>query len=540
MDYVYHTTPYAHQKEAFEKVYGKEYFALFMEQGTGKTKTLIDIASNLYLEHKINAVLVFAPNRVHTQWAKEQLPLHSAIDYDVFIWENKRTKRDLYDLNTFILPAEEGEPLKWFFVNIEAMSSSSHLKVFQDYVKNNNCMVVVDEATRIKNPTASRTVNITQGLSELTKIRDTIISCKPYAKYRAILTGMMVTNSPFDVWSMYEFLKHNYFGRTFYSFKKHYGLTRSAQTAKEAIYSRNLSPRELASIRSLAANGMAQEVIARTYGITIPDVIYIKNNPDIKVPYRNLPELKELIKDTCYIVRKADCLDLPEQIYETIKVTLTDEQIRIYNEFIDDHYSEFNDASLFIDNKITLSLRLQQITSGFFPTIDGGAIITDKNPKIEAIIDQFDEIVDFPILIFSRFKNEVRQAYETIKARRPDLVVEMITGDISGKKNQDSIDRFKRNEIDVLVNITSMVSLGQNFQEFCHTSIYLSNDYSLETRIQSEDRTHRSGQKEKTLYLDVIAEGSVDERITKVLKSKEELLDYMYSESLLDFVGGKL
>ena len=44
------------------------------------------------------------------------------------------------------------------------------------------------------------------------------------------------------------------------------------------------------------------------------------------------------------------------------------------------------------------------------------------------------------------------------------------------------------------------------------TMIYYSNDFSYETRAQSEDRAHRIGQTRSVLYVDFVAEGTVDEK----------------------------
>jgi superfamily II DNA or RNA helicase len=157
------TKPYIHQLEAYNKLYGKEFSALFMEQGTGKTKVAIDIACNLFYDRKINAVLVIAPNGVQTQWANEQIPLHSSMPDDVLIWSNKKTKAYQARLRMF-LNRKDPCMLKWFCVNVDTFSSKNHLKVFQDYVKNNDCYVIVDESTRIKNPKANRTFNICYSL----------------------------------------------------------------------------------------------------------------------------------------------------------------------------------------------------------------------------------------------------------------------------------------------------------------------------------------------------------------------------------------
>ena len=42
--------------------------------------------------------------------------------------------------------------------------------------------------------------------------------------------------------------------------------------------------------------------------------------------------------------------------------------------------------------------------------------------------------------------------------------------------------------------------------------IYYANDFNLETRIQSEDRCHRIGQKNPVTYIDLIAEETIDEK----------------------------
>ena len=41
-EYKFKTKPYDHQLKALEKSWDKEYYGLFMEMGTGKSKVLID------------------------------------------------------------------------------------------------------------------------------------------------------------------------------------------------------------------------------------------------------------------------------------------------------------------------------------------------------------------------------------------------------------------------------------------------------------------------------------------------------------------
>ena len=55
------------------------------------------------------------------------------------------------------------------------------------------------------------------------------------------------------------------------------------------------------------------------------------------------------------------------------------------------------------------------------------------------------------------------------------------------------------------------------------TVVYYANSFDLEHRIQSEDRAHRLGQKNKVLYIDLISPNTIDEKIVKALRQKIDL-----------------
>lgn len=65
-----------HQVTALARMAGRTAYALFMEQGTGKTWTLLADAERLYAAGKIDALLVVAPKGVHNNWVKREIPAH--------------------------------------------------------------------------------------------------------------------------------------------------------------------------------------------------------------------------------------------------------------------------------------------------------------------------------------------------------------------------------------------------------------------------------------------------------------------------------
>jgi SNF2 family DNA or RNA helicase len=47
----------------------------------------------------------------------------------------------------------------------------------------------------------------------------------------------------------------------------------------------------------------------------------------------------------------------------------------------------------------------------------------------------------------------------------------------------------------------------------------------MEVRLQSEDRAHRIGQKDKVTYIDFVCPNTLDEKIIQVLNNKKRLAD---------------
>ena len=55
-------------------------------------------------------------------------------------------------------------------------------------------------------------------------------------------------------------------------------------------------------------------------------------------------------------------------------------------------------------------------------------------------------------------------------------------------------------------------------------------------RIQSEDRAHRIGQMNKVAYIDLVAKGTVDEKIIQSLKNKVNIAKEISGEELISWI----
>ena len=121
-DFKFKTKPYQHQYNVFMKSRDKESYALFMEQGTGKSKVILDNIAYLFRAGKIDSVIIAAPKGVYRNWINQEYEIHMPDDVQEFtdteLWSPLLTKKNLDRLSNFLSPSHR---LKFFVINIEAI-----------------------------------------------------------------------------------------------------------------------------------------------------------------------------------------------------------------------------------------------------------------------------------------------------------------------------------------------------------------------------------------------------------------------------------
>lgn len=538
------TKPYAHQVEALTKSEDKAFFGYFMDMGTGKTKVVIDRAADLWTKEKITALVVIAPNNVHARWVTEQLPLHCVVPYKPWIWRSIKINNKLYhnQLEAFI--SEPMAVLKIFAINVEAFQSDTIIPYIAKFVKTNNCFIVIDEATRIKNPLAKRS----KVIHKLNKYG-----------IRAILTGTPTAKSPFDLWSMFEFLKPGYFGCNYFMFKHRYGvMMRGVNPSTGARYEALIDEKTYAIASSKlnkikeARNGQLMPddyaEVAVICGISESNVRFIAQNP-IFTRFKRLEELREYIAKDVYTVKKENCLDLPPKIYEILEVDMTIEQAKIYKDLKKELWAEYNDKELNVVNKAALTTRLMQVAGGFFPYMSvethkgigysyevpvGKAIpIGTTNAKIEALLADMEEAGDVQIIVWAAFVAEIKAIIQALE--KAGWKTCAFYGGIDQSLRGKIIDDFIAGKYEVLVGNTATAGLGLNLQN-ATVHYFYSNTFKTEDRLQAEDRSHRIGMTGPVVYKDIVAKGTIDTSVAAVLREGKQLNDFFREASLKDLL----
>jgi len=476
-EHVFKTAPYAHQREAFERDRDREFHALLMEMGTGKSHVLINTIAWLFNKGAINAALLVVPKSITRTWSREQLPTHlpdTVTRRHVVVWTGTPNQAERTELQELFQP----DPLclKVLVMNVEALSLGTKHKPGKAYVfaeaflNAHRALMAVDESTTIKSPDANRSKNVVR-LGHL-------------ATYRRVLTGTPVTQSPLDIFTQFEFLGPNLLEcGNFYAFRNRY-----------------------AQLRRRVINGRSFDEV---------------------VGWQRLDELRGLVDRHGYRKLKSECLDLPAKVYQTRYVELGTEQARLYAELRDHAVAEL-DAARIVTAPLFLTrlLRLRQVLAGVVPA-DGEeeGYELEKNPRLEALLEVLEE-TDGKAIVWVSFVKPLLRIVKELSAKFGPGSAVPFYGDVPAKVRQEFVESFQspNDRPRFFVGQVRTGGLGLTLTA-ARTVVYFDHDWSLEARAQSEDRAHRIGQARSVTYVDLVAEGTVDETILEALRSKRDLAD---------------
>ena len=474
----------AHQIEALNRMTGRSTYALFMEQGTGKTWTLLADAERLYSAGKIDALFVIAPKGVHTNWVMREIPEHMDAPVIARAWRSGGGKKARAKLEELFKPREPGEPvpLRVLSMNIDAIMTKDGCEFARRFLLATKALFVIDESSRIKNPDAGRT-------KAIMRLRHLAVAAR-------IATGTPITNAPVDVFAQMEFLESGLLGTT-------------SHRAFVAEYAELMN----------ANHPMMKSMIQRNPRVAQAQIV--ARNPDGSPRWRNLDKLQKLLEPHSFRVLKRDCLDLPEKIYKQHPFEMTTEQSRAYEMLSEQLRVRLEDGEEAVVSALAALVKLQQITSGFVIPPGGGEpiYVGEKNPRLAALVELVEDL-NGQFIVWARFREELNHIAAAL--RKAGLRVAEYHGGVNAADREAAVDGFQRGEIDAFVGQPQSGGIGLTLTR-AETVIYYSNDFNLETRLQSEDRAHRIGTKHHVVYTDLVAQDTIDEGIARALQRKTDV-----------------
>ncbi len=241
------------------------------------------------------------------------------------------------------------------------------------------------------------------------------------------------------------------------------------------------------------------------------------------VGVRNEGELQSKLDSLSYRVKADDVLDLPPAVTQKRVCTLSPAERRVYKDLEKHLIAEINGGFITASNALTKILRLQQATQGYLQDEEGNVhqIGSSKAGLLKDVLLDIDS--HEPVVVFGRFHSDLDQIIGVCEdlGRRPL--------ELSGRRNQ--LQEFKEatgNE--VMVAQIQSGSVGVDFSRAAY-SIYFTPTYDGGAWQQSLRRTRRPTKHlhGSYIYIQLIAEGTIDADIYRGLDRKEALGEHVLS-----------
>lgn len=244
--------------------------------------------------------------------------------------------------------------------------------------------------------------------------------------------------------------------------------------------------------------------------------------------HQNEAEFKALTDANTIRLKKKDCLDLPEKIYQTVYCDMSPAQAQAYEQMKKESVLMLDAAEPKVVAQMAAErlTRLRQIAAGWCGRVTETGereIITidRKPPKLQAMIEMaVDNVSEHQIIIWTAYRHDVDVVSFALATEK--IEHRIIQGKTTPEDRQKYIDDFQAGKFPIMIINNSIVA-GMTLTAADIVFRYQSS-YSYAAQAQAEDRCHRIGQKKNVTYYDFVVKGTVEESIMKILERKGDLM----------------
>ena len=231
------------------------------------------------------------------------------------------------------------------------------------------------------------------------------------------------------------------------------------------------------------------------------------------------PKANEVVHNTLQpAIRytKNECLDLPEMLYTSRYVPMTEQQTKYYKQLKKDMLIAAAGEEVSAVNAASSLTKLLQISGGAVYTDAGNTIEFDVANRLK-VIEEVIEEASHKVLIFVPFTHTIQLLKEYLT--KHGVSSEIINGDVSVNKRTDIFKRFQENPEPRVLLIQPQAAAHGVTLTAANVVIWYAPVTSIETYLQANARVHRQGQKNPVTVVHI--EGSpVEAKLYKMLQSK--------------------
>ena len=443
----------------------------FSVPGAGKTSIVYAAYSYLKEINVVERILIVGPLSSFYPWRNEYFECFGEEPNIINLSGFDRDGKKMY------LRRHENALCEVSFINYEGLIGLS--KDISYFLKSSRCMVILDEAHRIKNPSSKRSMST--------------LEFADYATSRVVLTGTPIPNGYQDLLALFDFIwpKREVVGFRLHELKR---LSKSPSEVEVKELMSNIDPfyirikKEYLNLPApihnepyIAKMGTAQKEI---YDALISDFLnssYSSNDEALIMELKKAKLIRLMQAST-----NPSSIDLTGDKWLSMDKADLSEKIKYY-EMIE------------VPEKYKVTLRLlEDIQSN------------KKNTKT---------------IIWTNFVKNILSLRSFLEDN--GIICELLYGEIDNDTRAKIIDRFHTDlSLKVIIANPAAVSESISLHKACHNAIYLDKNFNGAQFIQSKDRIHRVGLKndDEVNYFYIFSEGSIDSIVHKRLLEKEKMM----------------
>lgn len=219
-------------------------------------------------------------------------------------------------------------------------------------------------------------------------------------------------------------------------------------------------------------------------------------------------EIFSRIEDICISMKAVDYLDLPERMDHTIKVLLSEEQTKEYQEFEKNQVLALcSGPEISVANAAALTNKLLQYANG---------ALYDENKnwhevhdaKLDALGEIIEEANGKPVLVFYSYKHDLARIQK--KFGKSVRVLD----------TPQDIEDWNAGKIEIFIAHPASAGHGLNLQHGGNIIVWFGLPWSLELYQQAVARLHRQGQSLSVMNYRLITQGTMDQDVLRALDHK--------------------
>lgn len=240
-----------------------------------------------------------------------------------------------------------------------------------------------------------------------------------------------------------------------------------------------------------------------------------KHNGNVVYEWRLRPDTEDVIyrriSDLCISMRSIDYLTMPECNLIRMPVSLPKTALSALAAMEHDLIVTLDGEAVTAQSAAVLTGKLLQMANGAVYDPEGG-IHEIHDAKLDALADLVEQANGSPVLVYYSYKHDLQR----ILGRFPDARVLSTPQDVAD---------WNEGKLQLMLAHPDSAGHGLNLQKGGHIMVWFGLTWSLEKYQQANARLYRQGQTHPVTIYHLIAEGTMDERVMRILDGKEQRQD---------------